>query len=193
MPDGVIAAVETMAENKGQPLIRHGAPLFEWSPGVTIEDENPELMLEIEQQDKNKHDKETRDVSDGEEDGNAVTNHEIDGTNDGFLNVNGIQNELEDEDANENKTENKNEHKGKDKDKEESCVEHIQQPAPDIKEDIRSKNGSGSDGTSGPTDTPTIDSRSRYSLRPNRARNYDNRLDHLMDNPRTSGQSYDIQ
>jgi hypothetical protein len=39
MPDRVIAAVERIAETNNQPLIGHGAPLFEWSPGVPIEDD----------------------------------------------------------------------------------------------------------------------------------------------------------
>ncbi len=28
-----------MARNKNQPLLGRGAPLFEWSPGITIEDD----------------------------------------------------------------------------------------------------------------------------------------------------------
>jgi hypothetical protein len=39
MPDGVVAAVERMAQDESQPLIRQGAPLFEWSPGVPIEED----------------------------------------------------------------------------------------------------------------------------------------------------------
>jgi hypothetical protein len=39
MPDGVITTVERMAQNENQPLLGQGAPLFEWSPGVTIEDD----------------------------------------------------------------------------------------------------------------------------------------------------------
>jgi hypothetical protein len=38
MPDGVIATVEQMAQAENQPLLGRGAPLFEWSPGVAIED-----------------------------------------------------------------------------------------------------------------------------------------------------------
>jgi hypothetical protein len=39
MPDGVIATVERIAQTDNQPLVGHGAPLFEWSPGVPIEDD----------------------------------------------------------------------------------------------------------------------------------------------------------
>jgi hypothetical protein len=39
MPDGVVAAVERMAQDESQPLIGQGAPLFEWSLGVPIEED----------------------------------------------------------------------------------------------------------------------------------------------------------
>lgn len=35
---GVIATVKHMAQVEQQPLIGYGAPLFEWGPGVAIED-----------------------------------------------------------------------------------------------------------------------------------------------------------
>ena len=44
MPDGVVEAVERMALAKQQPLIGNGAPLFEWSPGVIIND-NEEVVV----------------------------------------------------------------------------------------------------------------------------------------------------
>jgi hypothetical protein len=40
MPDGVIAAVEAMAASEHQPLLENGGPIFEWSPGIAIEDED---------------------------------------------------------------------------------------------------------------------------------------------------------
>jgi hypothetical protein len=40
MPNGVIAAVERIAETDNQPLIGHGAPLFEWIPYVPIEEDD---------------------------------------------------------------------------------------------------------------------------------------------------------
>jgi len=39
IPDGVIAAVEQMALNEGQPLIENNGLVFEWSPGVIIGEE----------------------------------------------------------------------------------------------------------------------------------------------------------
>jgi hypothetical protein len=44
MPDRVIATVERIAETDNQPLTGHGAPLFEWSPGVPIEDNELALI-----------------------------------------------------------------------------------------------------------------------------------------------------
>jgi hypothetical protein len=51
MPDEVIAAVERMAEDEGQPLIGYGAPLFKWSPEVAMEDEDLAPVLQAEQED----------------------------------------------------------------------------------------------------------------------------------------------
>ncbi len=39
MPDGIIATVERMALDQQQPVVGHGAPLFEWTPGVPIIDD----------------------------------------------------------------------------------------------------------------------------------------------------------
>jgi hypothetical protein len=40
MPDGVIETAERMvAQAEHQPLLGRGAPIFEWSPGVAIEDD----------------------------------------------------------------------------------------------------------------------------------------------------------
>jgi hypothetical protein len=46
MPDGVIATVEDMAQVEQQPLLGYGAPLFKWSPWVTIEDAELEPILQ---------------------------------------------------------------------------------------------------------------------------------------------------
>jgi hypothetical protein len=48
MPDRVITAVEHMAEDEQQPLVGHGEPLFEWSPGVAIEDNEQGPILQDE-------------------------------------------------------------------------------------------------------------------------------------------------
>jgi hypothetical protein len=40
MLDGMIAAIEVMAMTDQQPLLRHGAPIFEWSPGILVDNNN---------------------------------------------------------------------------------------------------------------------------------------------------------
>jgi hypothetical protein len=53
MPDGVIAAVERMAQDKQQPLLGHGAPLFEWTLGMAIgKDEQPPILQDEHSPDK---------------------------------------------------------------------------------------------------------------------------------------------
>ena len=51
MPDGVVATVEQMAQAKQQPLLGYGAPLFEWSPGVGIIDQEMEIPFLLDKND----------------------------------------------------------------------------------------------------------------------------------------------
>ena len=53
MPDGVNAAVEAMALEQVQPLIGISGPIFEWSPGILIQDEIelPEIVDLMEDED----------------------------------------------------------------------------------------------------------------------------------------------
>lgn len=56
MPDKVIAAVESMvAQVEQQQLIGYGAPLFEWIPGVALEDEMQAPILQVKGDDGNDH------------------------------------------------------------------------------------------------------------------------------------------
>ena len=64
MPDGVIAAVENMALEEDQPLIGgRGAPFFEWSPGIPLEDQGVQAPVlkaqDDEASDEGSHDRET--------------------------------------------------------------------------------------------------------------------------------------
>ena len=44
IPDHVVDRVEEMADDEGQPLMKNGMPIFEWSPGVPIlDDTDPQL------------------------------------------------------------------------------------------------------------------------------------------------------
>jgi hypothetical protein len=48
MPDGVIAAVEAMAEAQEQPVFENGTLVFEWSPGIAIADEHvPPIIIDL--------------------------------------------------------------------------------------------------------------------------------------------------
>jgi hypothetical protein len=185
MPDGVIAAAEKMAEEKGQPLVGYGAPLVEWSPGVAIEDEDPARVLQEEHEDGNEpffedeHIQEFEEVPDDDgNDDNTEADHELDGTDEEILEVNDVRIESENEDE---------------QDGEEFLAEGPdEQTSPHLDKEIRSKSGSKDDKSAEPTDVPQTTSGSRYGLRPNRTRNYINRFDHVMDEP-ASGQSYDVQ
>jgi hypothetical protein len=48
MPDGVIAAVEAMAEAQKQPVFENNTPAFEWSPGIAMIDEHaPPTIIDL--------------------------------------------------------------------------------------------------------------------------------------------------
>jgi hypothetical protein len=106
MPDGVIAAAEKMAEEKGQPLVGYGAPLVEWSPGVAIEDEDRAPVLQEEHKDGNEpffedeHVQEFEEVPDDDgNDDNTEADHKLDGTDEEILEVNDVRIESENEDV----------------------------------------------------------------------------------------------
>jgi hypothetical protein len=48
MPKGIIATVELMAQTENQPIVGDGAPLFEWKPGVAIQEEVPQNIVQAE-------------------------------------------------------------------------------------------------------------------------------------------------
>jgi hypothetical protein len=87
MPDGVIAAVEGMAQYKQQPLIGQGPPIFEWGPGILIVDD---IAVPILQDDDNVHNDNGDEVTNKENEGadelipdNKETNTEEDGGDEG--------------------------------------------------------------------------------------------------------------
>ena len=52
MPQGVIARVEQMGLDQGQPLMIGGMPVFEWAPGIAIiDDVNDNIDFDIEEDD----------------------------------------------------------------------------------------------------------------------------------------------
>jgi hypothetical protein len=185
MPDRVIAAVERMAEDEVQHIIGHEAPLFEWSPGVAIEDKDPAPVLQAEPKDGNEpffedeYAQDFEEIPDDNNDNNTDADCELDETDEEVLEFDDVQIEPD----------NENE-----QDREEFITKGPdEQPATHLnKVEIRSESGSEVDQLAESTDIPQTTSQSRYGLRPNRTRNYINRFDHVMDKP-ASGQSYDVQ
>jgi len=49
IPDGIIGRVEAMATAQRQPIMENGGPVFEWSPGIAIVEENEEVIFVDEQ------------------------------------------------------------------------------------------------------------------------------------------------
>jgi hypothetical protein len=76
MPDGVIAAVEAMAEADHQPLLGHGAPIFEWSPGIPIEDVNNEPVMVEEHEEDIEHFADDVDKDNDSDHGNVALEEE---------------------------------------------------------------------------------------------------------------------
>ena len=40
IPDSLIERVEELASGENMPLLQNGSPIFEWAPGVAIDDED---------------------------------------------------------------------------------------------------------------------------------------------------------
>jgi hypothetical protein len=97
VPDYVIDRVETMAEGEGQPIMTNGHPIFEWSPGVPILDEdelegedhaddeleNGSLMYGDDPDDEESHDDDPHDdATNDESDFAPDTDDDLDGNDD---------------------------------------------------------------------------------------------------------------
>jgi hypothetical protein len=214
MPDGVIEAVERMAEAEQQPLVLQGAPLFEWQPGVEIQDEAQPPLL----QDEHDHaGPEPTDLHGGEGADEVLFGEDpVD-----------IDEEEDEDDADDEEYVDEDEEHAEDEAEEEMIATETSEYAPDAGEqrsvteyapdageqrsvtdeleddyELEDADEEESDTdapidiapeTSGHTDdAPTDETQTSHNLRPNRERKYDNRLGHIMDNPANS-QSYDAQ
>lgn len=182
MPDSVISAVEAMAEKQKQPLIRKGGPAFEWCPGISIEDEHPGPdVVDTDQQAYDAEDDEEEDYEEDEE-GDAL--HEED-------NENEDENADDHEDVAEQEEETDDESVTEDEDD-----ENIAEEDKEVPETLLENNESGDhDFAAQPINVEKEEDeparpQTRYNLRANRERTYDNRFSHCMDNPHSS-QSYD--
>jgi hypothetical protein len=117
MPNGLIARVKNMAQAEQQPLLGYGAPLFEWTPRVTIVDHAEAPIL----QDNNEPVEVIKDDVEGAHD----EPHDIEGAHDEPLSDNELKPEEDYEDDN--------------------VTEANIQTVDDSIEDHRSKHSSGSD------------------------------------------------
>jgi hypothetical protein len=173
MPDRVIAAVELMAAAENQPLVGQGAPLFEWSPGVAIIDEEPTQIIQ--------------------EEGDASQIEVIEGNDEeeeeGFGPEDAPEEEIDNEIVNDNDEEaEEGDLEGLRSDDGSDAVETIDEIEEEGLEDAtETAPEEDADEEEVETEEPR-----RHNLRSNRERDYSNRLGHIMDNP-ANNKSYDTQ
>jgi hypothetical protein len=213
MPDGVIATVEEMARNEQQPLIGHGAPLFEWSPGIAIVDliEDP-LLYEgnednVEETDVEENDEQFDDNSDEEGSGDDID--DANDNDDDYPDEEGSGDDMDGAHDNDEVSVSEGTEFGQD-----DVVDHVGEPRSNSGSDIGADqyveefaehdpdagevpdeglpNGEPMDGDHRADDNLNARNHDGYNLRSNRGRNYDHRLSHVMDNPANS-RSYDAQ
>jgi hypothetical protein len=184
-----------MAQDEWQPLIGQGAPLFEWSPGVPIEEDAQGSIL-IQDGHENEDTKIVNEVAD--EVPNKAAEEPLFGMQP-VLEEHGKNNlgpEIDTPAANvviEDQRSNSGSDAG---DNDEGAAEpyienHRSENAHNNEYDSSSLEDSEENDHIHKTD-PMTEGQTRYSLRPNRARNYSHRLGHIMDDP-GSATSYDAQ
>jgi hypothetical protein len=199
MPDGVIAAVENMAREQKQPIVGHGAPLFEWSPGATIQDnivvpfvqDVPEALLEEapEAADGDGENHNDADVFPDEAEDEPEEHHEDADVDDGSD---------EQDHAPDDRSEDHPDAADTDEDHRSASDEpadayHSETP---VEADVEEPDATEAPADEDPHEPAEVDPRTaaqiRHNLRPNRHRNYNHRLGHIMDDP-ASNESYDTQ
>jgi hypothetical protein len=199
MPEGVVAAVERMAQNESQPLIGQGSPLFEWSPGVPIEEDAQGPIL-IQDGHKNEDTEIADEVVDevADEVANEAAEEPLFGMQP-VLEEHGENNlgpEIDTPGADviieDQRSDSGSDAGDNDEDAAEPYIEdHRGENAHDDEYDSSSLEDAKENDDIHETD-PMTEAKTRYSLRPNRARNYSHRLGHIMDEP-GSATSYDAQ
>jgi hypothetical protein len=176
MPDGVIAAVEAMAKAEQQPLLSNGGPVFEWSPGIVIIDEDDEpnaFMDEPTEGDllgtigENEEEKDDNiivdDVTSDVEDADTVSHGDFGDTGGSEAEEAEEAGEAEEDEEDEEDKEDKEDQDGEDNSDEST--------------------GSTDDATGEPSmeDVVTEETGNRYNLRPTRTRTYENPFAHSYD------------
>jgi hypothetical protein len=189
MSDGIIAAVEAMAEEQEQPLLNNGGPVFEWIPWITIADEaEGRAIVDLDEPGADGDDESTEGGEPDESDKKCRDGNDAEG----------------EEEANEDgKPETEGEKNAPGSGGELILPEEENEGDEDVD---ASTSNSGTDGVvndeltdddveDGAEDTEAEDpshGSGRYKLRPKRERRYDDRLARAMDNP-SSNKSYDAQ
>jgi hypothetical protein len=181
MPDGIIATVEHMAQTEQQPLLGPGAPLFEWSPGVEIEDDTPQA---IQEEDGDDHTEAANREDEGAE---ILLGNEPDPEEEGEREVEAGPEEQvvyvhQEDDRSETESGHDNEHEGDKEEGQDDLPEGqpAEEPEEEPEEDAVADTGTTTEG------------QTRHNLRPNRGRDYSNRFGHIMDDPANS-KIYDAQ
>jgi Reverse transcriptase (RNA-dependent DNA polymerase)/Zinc knuckle len=196
MPDGVVAAVEAMAANEQQPIVGHGAPFFEWAPGVPIEDE-PMGQIVDDADDNNNDPADEAIGAEADNDEAQGADEDNDNVDVNIPNGNVLAEHIDDDYAIEQGSFQEGEDLEFDNNDNDDNVEFYEAEVND------EPNGETDYGANQP-ETAEYDNADdnvnahddvsetpRYNLRPDRTRSYGNRLGHIMDNP-ASSKSYDV-
>jgi hypothetical protein len=187
MPDGVIASVEQMAQDQGQPIVGHGAPFFEWSPGVDILDDIEEPTLDDEDElinigNDEEEDETVEPTTDIEEDEGAETTSDEDYSTD--------DDGTDSQDYDENMSLENIDPPDEQLDNEEISEQRSEDDFHAIDDDVHEEQEPDADETHDEDFGHEAPTENRRSMRPNRERNYGHRFGHAMDNPASSC-SYD--
>jgi hypothetical protein len=202
MPDGVIAAVERMAQDEEQPLVGHGAPFFEWTPGVPIQEDAPEPIIIPEHEPADFIEAENVAAPDqlfggdpAEEEDETASQSDTEGPEEGLEpphDTAAIGNDFP-LPVIEHRSDTDHDHRS-DTDHDPSPDDD---PSSDYDDDTTEERSADTDvndnvvtvedGEDDPPDEPVP----ARNLRPNRTRDYSHRLAHVMDNP-AGTQTYDL-
>jgi hypothetical protein len=180
MPDGVIAAVEAMAEAGNQPIMKHGDPVFEWSPGITIvDDDAADPPIDIEEE----HEEVDNAEAEAEYNNAAAEAEHNDDVNDAEAEAEHEEIDFEEGDEDDDVVYD---------------ADNTQEDPDDDVFVVETVHEEDNDGV-GHEDLPELapepahaQAEHGHDLRPNRERSYGPRIDHSMDNPGSS-QRYGTQ
>ena len=185
MPAHVIRAVEDMAERQEQPLLRDGRLIFEWRPGVPIddEDEDDDEVLDVEIEGYNNHEDDDLELDEEEAQYEQNIHEEVEDIEVVPEEVDRDVGVLYDVEAHEHLIAD-NMHDDIEIGSEDEHVEirsesSVDSPVDDVEHDTSD-------------DEESVFSGRGYNLRSNRDRDYGPRINYAMDTP-TSTKSYGTQ